>query len=97
VPVQRNKRIDGFLNIDRKINPIPIRVQRENETFESARKLLLKAISKNGFKHAVLMTTNTPYELSQFSKPRLESDAIITADNINLSPKLRQELQSMYW
>jgi site-specific DNA-methyltransferase (adenine-specific) len=56
-PVQRNKGIDGFLKIDGKIKPIPIRIQRNFETIEYAQIQLSNAISKNGFQFAVLYKT----------------------------------------
>ncbi|NKQ36481.1 MAG: site-specific DNA-methyltransferase, partial [Chloroflexi bacterium] len=48
VPVQRNKGIDAFLRDDINSNPIPIRVQRPNETIpETAASLYKAAKSKN--------------------------------------------------
>lgn len=91
-PVQRNKGIDGFLKIDGKMKPIPIRVQRENETFDSAKRLLLRAIGKNGFKRAVLLKTNSSSELSLFDQPENEPEALIVVDNIDLLPAIRQQL-----
>ena len=91
-PVQRNKGIDGFLKIDGKMKPIPIRIQRENETFDSAKRLLLRAIGKNGFKHAVLLKTNSSSELSLFDQPENEPEALIVVDNVDLLPAIRQQL-----
>lgn len=94
-PVQRNKGIDGFLKIDGKMKPVPIRVQRENETFDNAKRLLLKAIGKNGFKRAVLLKTNDSSELSLFDQPENETDALIIIDNLDLLPTIRRELEAM--
>lgn len=91
-PVQRNKGIDGFLKIDGKMKPIPVRVQRENETFDNAKRLLLKAIGKNGFKRAVLLKTNDSSELSLFDEPENEADTLIIIDNLDLLPAIRREL-----
>lgn len=91
-PVQRNKGIDGFLKIDGKMKPIPVRVQRENETFDNAKKLLLKAIGKNGFKRAVLLKTNDSSELTLFDEPENETDTLIIIDNLDLLPTIRREL-----
>lgn len=94
-PVQRNKGIDGFLKIDGKMKPIPVRVQRENETFDNAKRLLLKAIGKNGFKRAVLLKTNDSSELSLFDEPENEADTLIIIDNRDLLPAIRRELGAM--
>lgn len=94
-PVQRNKGIDGFLKIDGKMKPIPVRVQRENETFDNAKRLLLKAIGKNGFKRAVLLKTNDSSELSLFDEPENEADTLIIIDNLDLLPAIRRELGAM--
>lgn len=91
-PVQRNKGIDGFLKIGGKMRPIPIRVQRQNETFDSAKKLLLKAIGKNGFKQAVLLKTNDSSELSLFDNQEDSSDVLIVVDSIDLLPAIKQQL-----
>lgn len=91
-PVQRNKGIDGFLKIGGKMKPIPIRVQRQNETFDSAKKLLLKAIGKNGFKQAVLLKTNNSSELSLFDNQEDSSEMLIVVDSIDLMPAIKQQL-----
>lgn len=94
-PVQRNKGIDGFLRINGKMRPIPIRVQRRNETFDSAKKLLLKAIGKNGFKQAVLLKTNNSSELSLFGNEADNPDTLIVVDSVDLLPAIKQELGAM--
>jgi len=65
-PVQRNKGIDGFLNIDDSAKPIPIKIQRFGETIEKAQELLLNASSKNKFKIKILVLTNSNHEVSLF-------------------------------
>lgn len=94
-PVQRNKGIDGFLRINGKMRPIPIRVQRRNETFDSAKKLLLKAIGKNGFKQAVLLKTNNSSELSLFGNEADNPDTLIVVDSVDLLLAIKQELGAM--
>ena len=46
-PVQRNKGIDGFLKIGNSAKPIPIKIQRFNETIEKARQSLIQASNKS--------------------------------------------------
>ncbi|MBP7846216.1 MAG: site-specific DNA-methyltransferase [Candidatus Pacebacteria bacterium] len=65
-PVQRNKGIDGFLNIDDSAKPIPIKIQRFDETIEKAQELLLSASSKNKFKIKILVLTNNNHEVTLF-------------------------------
>lgn len=91
-PVQRNKGIDGFLKIGGKMKPVPIRVQRQNETFNSARKLLLRAIGKNGFKQAILLKTNDLSELSLLDNQEGHSDVLIVVDSVDLLPTIQRQL-----
>ncbi|MDR2425833.1 MAG: DNA adenine methylase [Endomicrobium sp.] len=70
-PVQRNKGIDGFLRIDGKMKPIPIRIQRNSETVEYAQKQLSNAIVKNGFRLAILYKTTDKTESTLFTLPNV--------------------------
>ena len=76
-PVQRNKGIDGFLKVGNTVKPIPVKVQRFDETLEQAKALLLRASSKNGFKMRILIKTNNLRETSLF-----DSDQITTPSNL---------------
>lgn len=67
IPVQRNKGIDGFLKIDNLVKPIPVKIQRPNETIEKAQQLLIRATSKNRFKQKILIKTNNNYENTLFN------------------------------
>lgn len=92
-PVQRNRGIDGFLKIGNQIKPIPVRIQRKNETINAAKNLLVKARVKNGFKFAVLLKTNDLTESTLFSISDnvddlfiLENTSKITELKRNLAP-----------
>lgn len=65
-PVQRNRGIDGFLKVGNSAKPIPIKIQRFNETLEKAKQLLLQASNKNGFKMRILIKTNNLCEAALF-------------------------------
>ncbi len=91
-PVQRNKGIDGFLKINGKMKPIPVRVQRNNETLEGAKKLLMKAIGSNNFKRAVLLKTNSSSELSLFGGMDRESESLIVVDDLSMLPMVKRQL-----
>lgn len=54
-PVQRNKGIDGFLKIGNSAKPIPVKIQRSDETLEQSAHLLRRASKKNGFKFLILV------------------------------------------
>ena len=86
VPVQRNKGIDGFLKIQGVIKPIPVKIQREDETFDIAKELLIKASQKNGFKLKVLVKTNNQIEGKLFNIKALtsENDLIVIDTNKSL-------------
>jgi site-specific DNA-methyltransferase (adenine-specific) len=83
-PVQRNKGIDGFLKIGDSAKPIPIKIQRFNETVEKAKRLLLQASSKNGFKTRILVKTNSLCEttLFDFGQP-ISYKGLLIVESIN--------------
>jgi site-specific DNA-methyltransferase (adenine-specific) len=64
--VQRNKGIDGFLKMGNIAKPIPVKIQRFNETLEKAKQLLLRASKVNGFKMRILIKTNNLCESTLF-------------------------------
>jgi site-specific DNA-methyltransferase (adenine-specific) len=74
-PVQRNKGIDGFLRVDGKMKPIPVRIQRTTETIEYAKKQLSVAISKNGFRFAVLYKTTDKSDSTLFTLPDTKQES----------------------
>jgi len=90
VPVQRNKGIDGFLKVQGVIKPIPVKIQREDETFDLAKDLLIKASQKNGFKLKVLVKTNNQIESKLFNMKELtpENDLIIIDVNKSLTESI---------
>jgi site-specific DNA-methyltransferase (adenine-specific) len=63
IPVQRNKGIDAFLNIEYKEVPIPIKVQKPNETISEAASLLYKTSLKKNAKLMLLIKTHEEKDL----------------------------------
>jgi len=57
ITVQRNRGIDGFLKFGDSFRPIPVKVQKQGETLEVAKELLLRACSKKGYHDKVLIKT----------------------------------------
>lgn len=94
-PVQRNKGIDGFLKIKNAVKPVPVRIQRESESLEHARNLLLKANRKNGFKIAVLLKTNHNRDATLFNLPEAENQNLFIVENISLIPRLKNKLEML--
>jgi site-specific DNA-methyltransferase (adenine-specific) len=84
VPVQRNKGIDGFLKIQESIVPIPVRVQREQETIEEAKQMLVKASQKNKFRQKILIKTSDCNNISLFEMDKKQENSdILVVDDIN--------------
>lgn len=92
-PVQRNKGIDGFLKIKNQIRPIPVRIQRKEETINKAKALLLQAIEKNGFKLAVLFKTNDLTDSTLFDLPETTSENLFIIEEISKIKQLKDELE----
>lgn len=93
MPVQRNKGIDGFLKIGNVVKPIPIKIQREQESLEHAKESLMKAIRKNGFSVAVLLRTNDLIEASLFNSTIPHGDNLFVVNNINELPRIRNQIE----
>jgi site-specific DNA-methyltransferase (adenine-specific) len=91
-PVQRNKGIDGFLKIKNSMRPVPVRIQRESETLEYAKDLLLKASSKSGFKITVLIKTNDLIRETLFDLPKAKQENLLIVENIKAWPKVKDQL-----
>ena len=87
IPVQRNKGIDGFLKIKKCVKPIPVRIQKENETLEDALRFLIQACKKNRYQKKVLIKTNNlrNTQLFIFDNQKYDENVIIVEnlDNFN--------------
>lgn len=83
-PVQRNKGIDGFLKIGNSAKPIPVKIQRFDETLEKAKQLLSQASNKNGFKIRILIKTNNLCKaaLFDFGQASIPKDLLVV-ESIN--------------
>ena len=96
-PVQRNKGIDGFLKIGNSAKPIPVKIQRFNETLEKAKRSLLQASNKNGFKIRILIKTNNLCEtaLFDFGQASIPKDLLIV-DSINEFIRNKEKIVSTF-
>ena len=80
-PVQRNKGIDGFLKVGKFIKPIPVKVQRANETLENSIQSLLQACNNNQYqKKIVIKNINSS---SLFIDDQKIPDDLIIIENID--------------
>lgn len=95
VPVQRNKGIDGFLKIKNAMKPVPVRIQRESESFDNAKDFLLKASRKNGFKLAVLIKTNDRVNETLFDLPRVNENNLLIVEGIKAYPEIKAQLEAL--
>ncbi len=80
IPVQRNKGIDGFLKTKTSFKPIPIRIQKENETIESAIQFLRQACEKNGYQQKILIKTNNLRTTEFFADSRTDDNVLVVED-----------------
>ena len=96
-PVQRNKGIDGFLKIGNSAKPIPIKIQRFDETLERAKQLLTQASNKNGFKIRILIKTNNLCEtpLFDFGQASIPKDLLVV-DSINEFIRNKEKMISAF-
>lgn len=75
--VQRNSGIDGFLKSYYLDTPVAIRIQRENESLEEARKLLLKASATKGCILKILVRTTNCQMLTFTELENVDNNLII--------------------
>jgi len=82
VPVQRNKGIDGFLSQNGRIQAIPIKIQKFDETFEEAKLALLNAGKNSNYKTMILLSLQGKKEDALFEQI-LPTDNIIVAFDLD--------------
>ena len=91
-PVQRNKGIDGFLKIGKLIKPVPVKLQRVNETLEDSIKLLLQACTNNQYSKKIVIKNPTAIK-SLFEVNKGEREGLIIIDDINCISNVVKKLQ----
>ncbi|MED5073378.1 DNA methyltransferase [Anoxybacillus geothermalis] len=84
IPVQRNSGIDGFLKEYYQGKPVPIKIQKETETFEEARDKLLKASKKRDCILKILIKTKHEESLFDFIRNDDLEDNLIVIDSYDL-------------
>jgi len=92
LPVQRNKGIDGFLKIGNSTKPVPIKIQRERESFERAQESLIKAIKRSDFPYAVLIKTHNLTESTLFGSEIEGTEKLFVIDNLKEIVQIKEKL-----
>lgn len=75
--VQRNSGIDGFLKTHYFGTPVAIRVQKDNESLEEARRQLLKASKTKGCILKILVKTSSYQSSSMFDLQNMDDNLLI--------------------
>jgi site-specific DNA-methyltransferase (adenine-specific) len=79
--VQRNNGIDGFLKTHYLDAPVAVRVQRDGESIEEARKQLLKAGNVKGCTLKILIRTNLDQNPLMFQFENIDDNILIIDSN----------------
>jgi site-specific DNA-methyltransferase (adenine-specific) len=95
-PVQRNKGIDGFLVYNGEMRPIPIKIQRKDETIEKAISLLEKASIVNGYKNKILVKTNKKKEPTLFPIENDNNEILIVNNLKNAKKEIERFLSNTF-
>lgn len=94
VPVRRNRGIDGFLEVKKRLKPIPVKVQKEDETLEDAARLLLQACRKNGYQKKILVKTNNLQDSRLFGlDEKITDENVIVVDDVD---RFRREKEKLF-
>ena len=80
-PVQRNKGIDGFLKVGKFIKPIPVKVQRINETLEESIQLLLQACNNHHYQKKIVI--KNAHSITLFTDNQKFPNDLIVIENID--------------
>jgi site-specific DNA-methyltransferase (adenine-specific) len=75
--VQRNNGIDGFLKVHYLGTSIAVRIQKENETIEEARRQLLKASATKGYILKILVRTTDYSHPGMFDVAHVDDNLLI--------------------
>lgn len=85
IPVQRNQGIDGFLRDHQFTKPVPVKIQRENESLNEAISKLVKASAKNGYTKKIVIERNQAK--SELFEIKITDPDLLCVRDINLFVK----------
>ncbi|OIR59257.1 site-specific DNA-methyltransferase [Bacillus sp. FMQ74] len=84
LPVQRNKGIDGFLREHYQEKPVPVKIQKPDETFEEALGNLIHASKKRSCILKILIKTKHEDNLMDFITQEQPDENLIVIDSYDL-------------
>lgn len=87
-PVQRNKGIDGFLNIMHNDKPVPIKIQKEDQSFSDALQLLTESKKAQSSEIKILVRTNDRDDIGFFGVTVPEDVLVIDSYDYQLKNAL---------
>lgn len=94
IPVQRNKGIDGFLQEHYEDKPVPVKIQKSDETFIEAKDQLIKASKRRGCVLKILIKTKHEDNLFDFisnENPTIENLVVIDSLDLTLKNWIEKE------
>lgn len=80
IPVQRNSGIDGFILNKEKNEKIAIKIQKNTEELNEAKKKLIVAASSKGCNYKVLIKTNDNIEQQNLFSNNIENDDVFVIE-----------------
>jgi site-specific DNA-methyltransferase (adenine-specific) len=84
IPVQRNKGIDGFLRKHYQEKPVPVKIQKKDETFDEAINKLIYASKKRNCILKILVRTKHEENLFGYMAKESGNENIIVIDSYDL-------------
>ncbi|MDO3653554.1 DNA-methyltransferase [Bacillus subtilis] len=95
-PVQRNKGIDGFLKEYYKDKPVPVKIQKSEETLEEAIEKLIYASKKRDCILKILIRTNRDtHQLIQMNDYQNDNILIIDSYDLIIKKQLESEISQL--
>ena len=86
--MQRNKGIDGFLNIMHNDKPVPIKIQKEDQSFSDALQLLTESKKAQSSEIKILVRTNDRDDIGFFGVTVPEDVLVIDSYDYQLKNAL---------
>jgi len=83
--VERNNGLDGFLKVHYLGTPVAIRVQKEHESIEEARRQLLKASATKGCILKILVRATGCQQQANYFDPESIDDNLLIVDSHELA------------
>lgn len=89
IPVQRNSGIDGFLKAHYQNKPVPVKIQKQNESLDDSIEKLAKASKGKGYPLKIVIQTKAETESNRLFK--IEADVKVIKSNDLLIEELKEK------